>query len=206
MRKSVAEAAADRPDPVGRKAETQARIIRAAMGLFVERGFERTSIAMVASEAGVSRGAIFWHFGDKATLFQEALRRLLVPFIDELAKSIMHLDPRQRLFELFSVYEQFVDKNRETIETFVRWVLESPTLRASLQGQLFALHDSFARDIRETLDELLGGRAEAAALSAALISQLDGNLLLSFLDANPENRRLRGEGLRAMAALLLGDE
>lgn len=187
------------------KAETQARIVRAAMELFATRGFDATPVSAIAEEAGVSRGAVFWHFGDKATLFQEALRRLLTPFVEELSKSIMDLEPRDRIFELFGVYEQFVDKNRQTIEVFIRWVLESPTLRPSLQKELFALHDSFVRDIRETLDELMGDRPEAPALAAALISLLDGNLLLSLLDPNPEARSQRREGLRVIAKLVLAE-
>ena len=49
--------------------------------LFAQRGYERTTIAAIASEAQVSRAAVFWHFGDKANLFQESCRELLVPFV-----------------------------------------------------------------------------------------------------------------------------
>lgn len=190
----------------GRKAETQARILRSAMRLFAERGYERTTIAAVAAEAGVSRSAIFWHFGDKATLFAEASRQLLVPFVEELERSVERLDGRERVLELFSFYEAFVEKNRTTIETFVRWVMESPELRDSLQGQLFWLHDTFARDVREALEEVVSEPAQAASLSAALVALLDGNLLLSFLDPDPDSRNSRRQGLRAITALLLGDE
>lgn len=190
----------------GRKAATQARILRAAMALFAERGYERTTIAAVAAESGLSRAAVFWHFGDKATLFQETFKQLLVPFLEELERSFEGVEAGDRVLGLFSIYEAFVEKNRETIQNFVRWVMESPALRESLQTQLFALHDHFARDVRQALDEALEGRPDAAALAAGLVSQLDGNLLLSFLDPDPEARRVRREGLRAMTGLLLGRE
>jgi len=190
----------------GRKAETQARILRSAMRLFAERGYERTTIAAVASEASVSRSAVFWHFNDKATLFAEASRQLLVPFVEELERSLEQLDARERVLELFSFYEAFVEKNRGTIETFVRWVLESPELRESLQGQLFWLHDTFARDVREALEVVVSEPADAASLSAALVALLDGNLLLSFLDPDPDSRNLRRRGLQAITSLLLGGD
>jgi len=189
----------------GRKAETQARILRAAMRLFAEHGYERTTIAAVASEAAVSRSAVFWHFGDKASLFTEASRQLLVPFVEELERNVERLDARQRVLELFSFYEAFVEKNRKTIETFVRWVLESPELRESLQGQLFWLHNTFARDVREALEEVIDDPAQAVAISSALVALLDGNLLLSFLDPDPQSRNSRQQGLQAITALLLGD-
>ena len=159
----------------GRKAETQARILDAAIGLFAERGYDGASITAIASRAKVSRTTVFWHFGDKSTLFQEACRRMLVPFIEKFRESIAHLDASKRIFELFNVYEQFVSQYLEAIETFVRWALESDRMRASLQKPLFALHDQFLRDIRETLLELWGDPNEAAELAAAFIALLDGN-------------------------------
>lgn len=191
----------------GGKAATQARILRAAMERFAAEGYERATIAAIAQEAGVSRATVFWHFGDKAGLFAEAMRTMLTPFVQELEKNALQLeDPRQRLLELIHVYEAFVDKNRETIETFVRWVLESPALREVLQGQLFALHGQFARDVTEALTRSLGDESEASALSAALVALLDGTLLLSFLDPDLEARQLRRQGLRMIASQLLGQD
>lgn len=188
----------------GKKAATQARILGAARSLFAQRGYERTTIAAIASQAQVSRAAVFWHFGDKANLFQESCRELLVPFLQGIEGSIDNVDPRERMIVLFTVYEEFVEKNRETIETFVRWVMESPTLRDSLQKQLFSLHDDFARDMRGALAEALGDPSQAASYAAALVALLDGNLLLSFLDPDPKERQLRREGLHAISTLLLG--
>ena len=207
MRMAEGETSGRKPgSPENRKAETQARILEAAVALFAERGFEGTSITAIASRAHVSRATIFWHFGDKATLFQEACRRVLVPFIEELRKTLQHLDARKRLFELFNVYEQFVSAHQETIETFVRWALESHELRAQLQKPLFALHDEFARDIRESFLELWEDPAEATELAAAFIALLDGNLLLGLLETNPGNRELRSGGLRLLAQRVLGSE
>jgi len=207
VRRAEGETSGRKPgSPENRKAETQARILKAAVGLFAERGFDGTSITAIASRAHVSRATVFWHFGDKASLFQEACRRLLVPFIDELRKTLQHLDARKRLFELFSVYEQFVSMHQERIETFVRWALESHELRAQLQKPLFALHDEFARDIRESFLELWEDSAEAGELAAAFIALLDGNLLLGLLETNPANRELRGRGLRLLAERLLSRE
>ena len=135
--------------PESRKAATQARILDAAIALFAERGYDGASITVIAARAGVSRATVFWHFNDKASLFQEACRRMLVPFVDEFRKSLEDVDARKRVFELFNVYELFVSRYLETIEHFVRWALESPALREALRKPLFALHDQFTQDIRK---------------------------------------------------------
>jgi len=184
---------------VSRKAETQARILAAAISLFAERGYERTSITAIAAQARVSRSAVFWHFGDKESLFQEAFRRMLVPFVEQFKASLGHLDPRTRLFELFEVYEGFVEEHRAEIEPIVRWVLESPKLRASLRKPLLALVEQFVRDVCESFEEMVPDAEEALALSAGFVSLLNGNLVLSFVDGSPRTQELRRKGLRRIA-------
>jgi AcrR family transcriptional regulator len=200
-------AAAEKDDASPRsKADTQQRILTAALSLFTERGYDRTHVRAVAARAGVSHAAVFWHFGNKQRLFFEVSRLLLRPFLDQLAKSLQQDDPNKRLFDLFAVYEQFVTENRDAIQNMVRWVLESQQLRALLEGQLLVLHESFAHDVREAVEHLVDDPAQAAELSAALVSLLHGNLLLSLIDSSPDAQHTRRAGLRALAGLLLRQE
>jgi AcrR family transcriptional regulator len=186
----------------GRKAATQARILRAAIELFSARGYEGASVSAIASRARVSHSAVFWHFGDKATLFQETFRALLEPFVKELASGAKEVDSRKRFFEQFLLYERFVSRNRETIETIVRWVMESRTLRETLRKPLFDLHDLFMADLRAGLEGLNLSAGRARALAACLVALLDGNLLLALLDPDESKRTLREEGLRMIAELI----
>ena len=55
--------------------EKRAAILEAAKRLFTESGFERTSMDAVAQEAGVSKLTVYSHFGDKDSLFREAIRQ-----------------------------------------------------------------------------------------------------------------------------------
>lgn len=188
----------------GRKSDTQARILEASVALFSARGFERTSISAIATRAGVSRAAVFWHFSDKDSLFQEAFRSMLVPFLDELKRTVEHIDARTRFFELFDVYEAFVSTHREVIQSIVRWVFESQDLRSRLLRPLLGLVDEFVRDVRASLEEIAGDDPDVAALAAALASALHGNLLLSLLDPNEDRRALRQTGIRRLAERALG--
>lgn len=186
------------------KARTQGRILAAAAALFAARGYEGASISAIAARAGVSRSAVFWHFGDKETLFRETFRRMLVPFAEEVARTLTHADPATRLVELISVYERFVEEQIPAIQAFVRWVIESPALRGSIREPLFALHDHFVRDVRDALAQALGDREPAEALATGLISMLHGNLLLAMVDGDPHRARLRRAGLRRMVERALG--
>lgn len=52
--------------------ETKQQIIDAALRLFSVQGVSATSLSDIATEAGVTRGAIYWHFKNKVDLFTEA--------------------------------------------------------------------------------------------------------------------------------------
>ncbi|WP_312950049.1 multidrug efflux transporter transcriptional repressor AcrR [Superficieibacter sp.] len=51
--------------------ETRQHILDVAMRLFSQQGVSSTSLAEIAKAAGVTRGAIYWHFKNKSELFSE---------------------------------------------------------------------------------------------------------------------------------------
>ena len=193
------------PVRAARKEATQARILRASMDLFATRGFDGASISAIARRAGESRSAVFWHFGTKAALFKEACSRFFVPFWREFEKTAEG-PPRERVFLLLEAYEKFVGANRQTITAFVRWVLESSTMRESLQGELFALHGLFIRKLSAAIAQLTLSAEQAEALSLALVSQLAGNLLFALIDPDAKLNVRRGESLREVAETLLPED
>lgn len=66
-------------------AVTQATILSSARACFTERGYSGTSTAMVADRAGVTRGALYHHFADKADLF----RAVFTDLTHELNESVI---------------------------------------------------------------------------------------------------------------------
>lgn len=59
--------------------ETRNRILDTAEQVFLEKGVSRTSLADIAGAAGLTRGAIYWHFKNKADLFQGMMDRIVLP-------------------------------------------------------------------------------------------------------------------------------
>ena len=76
-------------------AETRVGLLDAAERVFRERGVAHTSLAEVAAAAGVTRGAVYWHFRDKAALFQALCERVQLPMEAMLASAgeIRQRDP-----------------------------------------------------------------------------------------------------------------
>ena len=48
--------------------------------MFVEQGVSRTTLQHIATAAGVTRGAIYWHFDDKGAMFNAMMERVTLPF------------------------------------------------------------------------------------------------------------------------------
>ena len=62
---------------------TKDRILDAAESLFMEHGFEATSLRSITAAAGVNLAAVNYHFGSKEELFQAVLTRRLDPMNQE---------------------------------------------------------------------------------------------------------------------------
>ena len=60
-------------------AATKDRILDAAEALFMEHGFEATSLRAITAAAAVNLAAVNYHFGSKEELFQAVLTRRLDP-------------------------------------------------------------------------------------------------------------------------------
>ena len=84
---NVAESSTNLFDAMARRtkqdsAETRRTIIAAAREVFYHNGVARTSLEQVAEKAGVTRGAIYWHFRNKTELFYAMRDEVELPLLD----------------------------------------------------------------------------------------------------------------------------
>lgn len=73
-------------------ADTKTRILDAAEELFMEHGFEATSLRSLTSAASVNLAAVNYHFGTKEELFQTVLTRRLDPMNQERIERLEKLE------------------------------------------------------------------------------------------------------------------
>ena len=73
-------------------AGTKTRILDAAEQLFMEHGFEATSLRSLTAAAGVNLAAVHYHFGSKEELFQAVLTRRLDPMNVERIKLLERIE------------------------------------------------------------------------------------------------------------------
>lgn len=105
--------------------ETRQQIIDAAQTVFHQHGVSHSSLDRVARAAGLTRGAIYWHFKDKAELFLAVRANALLPVIEEVDSIIgadRYADPLDGIEAGITRFFQILDGNpgvKVVLETIV---------------------------------------------------------------------------------------
>ena len=89
--------------------ETRNAILDAAERVFQERGVSHTSLAEIAAEAGVTRGAIYWHFANKSDVFDALFERVVAPLEERFAAMHDELRRDSKLNPLDSIRAMALD-------------------------------------------------------------------------------------------------
>ena len=98
--------------------KTRKQLIDAARGVFHQCGVSRSSLDRIAQAAGVTRGAVYWHFRDKAELFFAMREDVFAP-IKERTDSILFSD----------CFADPLDAIEASLKEFFRVLDECPTMR-----------------------------------------------------------------------------
>lgn len=101
--------------------QTRRRIIAAALRVFARDGIARTNLTDVARAAGVTRGAVYWHFDGKRDLFRAVRDAVSVPLLDRVDLTLLHThgdDPLQRIERYLLGLLEEIEHNRTLRSTF----------------------------------------------------------------------------------------
>jgi TetR/AcrR family acrAB operon transcriptional repressor len=106
---------------------TRQRIINAAREVFLTKGVSRTSLEQIATHAGVTRGAVYWHFENKTQLFHAMREQVFLPLIDRMDDTLLAdidkennpiADPLQRIENFLQGTVQVLNDHQETRQTY----------------------------------------------------------------------------------------
>jgi len=100
---------------------TRQRIIDAARQVFLVRGVSRTSMEQIASAAGVTRGAVYWHFSNKTELFSVMREQVYLPLIDRMDDNLQlenNEDPLTQIENFLNGTIQALNESSDTRETY----------------------------------------------------------------------------------------
>lgn len=190
---------------------TRDSILDAAERLFHERGVSRVSLADIADAAGVTRGAIYWHFENKAALFEALISRVTLPIEKTVPKrpSAPSDDPIAdvRASVRAALRMAAHDPQAQAMTDIVSHKVEhGGAMNAARDRQLYGMQNCLAH-IERTVKHAVrhgqlpaGTRARTAAVGLhALVDGMIQNWLLA-----PGDFDLEREGARAVDVFLKG--
>ncbi len=137
---------------------TRNNLLDAAELLFQARGVSRTSLNDIAQAAGTTRGAIYWHFKDKADLFNAMMQRVTLPMEEALQQtgSVPDEDPVEHLR---AAMLHALDKTATDEQT--RRVFEIATHKVEYVEELMAVQERHLDVRNECLAQTTQGLRQA---------------------------------------------
>jgi AcrR family transcriptional regulator len=79
---------------ISQRQETYDRIMSAALDLFVTKGYEGTTVDQIAEAAGLTKGAIYFHFSNKGDVLDALLDQVERHFVDPMDQRVRQAGPR----------------------------------------------------------------------------------------------------------------
>ncbi|WP_157085044.1 TetR family transcriptional regulator [Hydrogenophaga palleronii] len=192
---------------------TRNSLLDAAEQLFQSRGVSRTSLNDIAVTAGTTRGAIYWHFKDKADLFNAMMERVTMPLEGTLACSARCTDSTAN--PLLSMRDAMAAALTQTAtDEQTRRVFEVATHKVEYVSEMQAVRERHLRVRNECMamtKEMLqravqreGVQLAMPVATAALgVHVIMDGLIQNWL-LNPEAFDLVKSGLHTLDTFLLG--
>ncbi|SDO38022.1 transcriptional regulator, TetR family [Vreelandella arcis] len=129
-------------------------LTRLAAQLFVQEGFDRTTVRMLAQEMGIKSGSLFHHFKDKqeilAAVIEEGTHNALVIARRALDNCDEHPEARLRAMARAHLETLFTDRNAHVVALF-----EWRRLASDASAHLSHLRDAYEALWVQVIDDAL---------------------------------------------------
>ncbi len=96
-------------------AATRESVLLAALDLFSEKGYSRTTFSDIAKRIGKTRGAVYWHFNSKQALLSE-----LIEYLHEYEARVVGVE-RRAVSTIEEMRSVFVDYARTIVDDPICW-------------------------------------------------------------------------------------
>ena len=137
------------------KAEKKRKILDAALGVFVDKGFSNVVINDIARSAGIGKGTVYEYFKSKEDLFSELLKYLFAKYQSYVPKEWKKgTTPDERLKNLLSfytrLYVQASSRRNKVIFMLVDYLSHNKTESSRKREGYFS---GYREEIRSIIEE-----------------------------------------------------
>lgn len=171
---------------IRRSNQTRSSILDSATGCFARDGYEATGVAEICDNAGVSKGAFYYHFESKEAVFLE----LIDSWLKALETSLHEVTAEantvpEGLLNMAGMVQQVFENNRQFMGLFLElWTHASRNekVRLATLSPYRRYQDIFAGLIQRGIDEGTIAPVDPAAAGQILLSLTSGLFLQASLE------------------------
>lgn len=162
----------DQPNP-----DTRTRVLAAAARVFAQHGYQGASLDQVAADAGLTKGAVYWHFASKSDLFlalmQENVSKQLAAMPAEAETVLRAGEPEAAVSVWLASQLGACQADANQVSLFFEFVSSSrdPAVRAALSAITRSSVTGAAEEMRRLQE------------SGVVTDAVDPHLLATFLQA-----------------------
>ncbi|MEJ2718871.1 MAG: 3-hydroxyacyl-CoA dehydrogenase NAD-binding domain-containing protein [Deltaproteobacteria bacterium] len=100
-----------------KESSSRAKILEAATELFGRKGYHGSTIENITRAAGISRGALYWHFESKSDVLGAVVERLQKEYLDRFIEETLQAGPKasDRLRRIFKFNARFAVEHTDLI-------------------------------------------------------------------------------------------
>lgn len=176
-------------------ADTRTRILEAAARVFAERGYAGASLELVAADAGMTKGAVYWHFSSKGDLFHALCERSLKAQIRSLPDQVNALfashAPVDALASLLLSRFECCEEGQPDPMLFFEFVASSrePIVKDKLRESFASIFDETGMMIKQMQDTGVVHPSVDSESLAIMLQGIINGLTLAWL-IHPERVNL----------------
>jgi AcrR family transcriptional regulator len=161
-------------------------MLRAALKLIGQRGYQGTSLAAIGEEAGYSRGLVHERFGSKDGLLWVLVKNMMRAYRREVRETQGSVIGVERLCNLLDNHRRALELE-EPIRALYALMFEALGPMPQLQPEFQKLHQRFRDDIERILDEgmaagVIRADIDPPAQAALILGALRGIAFQWLLD------------------------
>jgi AcrR family transcriptional regulator len=178
---------------------TRDALVTAAARVFMARGYQGASLREIASEAGLTTGAVYSNFDGKADLFLAVLEEKIDPRLAVMYEAA-RVAPRRRLGAAVGAqFDAYVRQQRRWLTLLIEFWAQAardPKLRPKFAERHAKLRSAIAEVLSERADRLgLSLALPADQLAIVLIALTNGMAVERLADPNGVPKDLYGQAL-----------
>jgi AcrR family transcriptional regulator len=159
---------------MNKKDNVKDRILDESIKLFLSKGFSGSTTNELVRLAGVSKGALYWHFKDKFDILIHILDKYSQEFIDALNEYLSSCEGgfKHKFNTFYKFSSEFARDNRDLLLVFTSLLVEFAGTGSEIEKRMKSINNQYVSMIQTLIEEGLEEGSVKKEVNAVIHSRI----------------------------------